>query len=510
MDWNVPNVITGEARVRVTRGSSVDESDTNFTIVERPQNLRVNGVCYGASTFQIMWDSVPGATEYEVFLLGNKYMDSIGTTSNFQYDIMVPDLNTGYWFSVRALGSNGIRGLRQIAVEYNGGDSCYLHCIYPDDAGVGSIDSPGETLSLCGGITEVLVTVTLENIGTVSQSNFSVSYQLGTDPVVIEIYTGTLPAGSTTSHTFSTPLGVPAQGTYVFKSWTELSSDNTPCNDTLTQIITVQPPSVVTPFMEDLEGAVFPPAQAYIVNPDNSVTWEEDSGIVGAAGGTTEATYVNNYYYYAIGEEDYFYTIPVDLSGSLAAELTFDVSYRQFSATYSDQMRVDISVDCGDTYSQIYYKDGPTLATGADYFSNWSPGNANDWRNELVDLTPHTGGEIILRFVNINGYGNNLYLDNINVISTSSVGTDELEESFTWAIYPNPVQGQLTISLDQALSDVAGIQLVSLDGKVILADHLIAGNRSKVLTLEGAEPGLYLVLLEATNLSVVKRIVVVD
>ena len=173
-------------------------------------------------------------------------------------------------------------------------------------------------------------------------------------------------------------------------------------------------------------------------------------------------------------------------------------------------MRVDISVDCGDTYSQIYYKDGPTLATGADYFSNWSPGNANDWRNELVDLTPHTGGEIILRFVNINGYGNNLYLDNINVISTSSVGTDELEESFTWAIYPNPVQGQLTISLDQALSDVAGIQLVSLDGKVILADHLIAGNRSKVLTLEGAEPGLYLVLLEATNLSVVKRIVVVD
>ena len=509
MDWNVPNIITGEARVRVTRGSSDDESDANFTIVERPQNLEVTGVCHGANTFHIVWDSVPGATEYEVFLLGDKYMDSIGITTNLYFDITVPDLNGNYWFSVRALGPNGIRSLRQIAEEYDGFGFCYVDCISPDDAGINSIDSPGSILSSCGGITDVPVTVTLENLGTVPQTNFSVSYQMDAGPVVTETYTGTLVGGATASHTFATQLSLPAPGTYNFKSWTGLSVDNTPCNDTLTEMITMHPPSAVAPFVEDFEGGVFPPTQAYVVNPDDDVTWVEANGISGAAGGTTDAVYINNFHYCAFGEEDYFYTIAIDLSSVWNAELTFDVAYREYSASYTDQLRVDISVDCGASYSQIYYKDGPTLATGPYNFGNWSPDSTGDWRNELVDLAAYTGGEIILRFVNINGYGNNLYLDNINV-NVSATGMEEPQYSFNWNIHPNPVQDQLILSVDRLLSQDARIQIVSLDGKTILTDRLVAGNRSKTLSVDGAAAGIYLVQVQTMHTSGVKRVVVVE
>ena len=511
MDWNVPNIITGEARVRVTRGSSVDESDANFTIVERPGNLHVIGVCNSTSTFHIAWDSVPGATEYEVFLLGDKYMDSIGTTSNRHFEIMVPDLNDNYWYSVRALGPNGIRSLRQIAKEYDNFGFCFVDCVFPDDAGIHSIDSPGSTLSACAGITEVPVTVTLENMGTVPQTNFSVSYQMDAGPVVTETYTGTLAGGATASYTFTTQLSLPAPGTYNFKSWTGLLSDSTSCNDTLAKDIIMLPigSTTLAPYMEDFEGGVFPSAQAFVVNPDNGITWAEVNGIVGVTGGTTTAAYVNNYIYNVPGEEDYFYTMAIDLSSTWSAELTFDVAYREFSTSFTDQLRVDISVDCGTTYSQIYYKAGSVLATGASTFTNWIPDSTADWRNEQVDLVAYTGEEIVLRFVNITGYGNNIYIDNINV-NVGSVGMEEPQDSFNWNIHPNPVQDQLIVSLDRLLSQDARIQIVSLDGKTILTDRLVAGNRTKALSIEGAAAGIYLVQIKTMHSTVAKRVVVVD
>ena len=57
------------------------------------------------------------ATAYEVSMLGQKYMDSIFTTTNTSAWIINPTPNvTSSWFSVSAKKNNG-KGRRAIAVE---------------------------------------------------------------------------------------------------------------------------------------------------------------------------------------------------------------------------------------------------------------------------------------------------------------------------------------------------------------------------------------------------------
>jgi hypothetical protein len=116
--WQTPAQISGQARVRITRGPQVSESRANFTIIETPKNIQFARVCQ--DFVSLTWDAVPGAKSYDVFVLGEKYMDSVGTTTNtfFQPRIRYQNEN---WFSVRARGDSGILGRRAIAVKQDAG-----------------------------------------------------------------------------------------------------------------------------------------------------------------------------------------------------------------------------------------------------------------------------------------------------------------------------------------------------------------------------------------------------
>lgn len=116
--WQTPNQVSGQVRIRVSRGGQVSESKENFTIIKTPSNLQFARVCQDFVT--LTWGAVPGATDYDIFVLGEMYMDSVGTTSNtfFEPKIRYQKEN---WFSVRARGTNGIVGRRAIAVVQDSG-----------------------------------------------------------------------------------------------------------------------------------------------------------------------------------------------------------------------------------------------------------------------------------------------------------------------------------------------------------------------------------------------------
>jgi PKD repeat protein len=120
--WTVPNTITNEAKVRVSRNGFMDESDSDFTVINVPQNIVVDWIC--PDSIYVYWDPINGATSYEVSMLGNMYMDSITTTANINTFFINPNpLFTDSWFSVCAK-VNGKKGRRAVAVNaqptYNG------------------------------------------------------------------------------------------------------------------------------------------------------------------------------------------------------------------------------------------------------------------------------------------------------------------------------------------------------------------------------------------------------
>lgn len=119
-DWTVPNNVSGACRVRVTRGTQADISDANFSIIGVPTNLRITQVCQSSTTIE--WDPVTGATSYDVFLLGTKYMDVQGSTAMTIFQVNGTNFMQEHWFSVRATVPSGFAvGRRAIAIKSNTG-----------------------------------------------------------------------------------------------------------------------------------------------------------------------------------------------------------------------------------------------------------------------------------------------------------------------------------------------------------------------------------------------------
>jgi len=113
--WSVPNTISDEVKVRITRGNSTDESDENFTIIGVPQNIFVDWTC--PDSIYVFWSAVSGATEYEVSMLGNVYMDSMTTTTITNAFFLNPNPTvTDSWFSVTAILNNS-KGRRAYAIN---------------------------------------------------------------------------------------------------------------------------------------------------------------------------------------------------------------------------------------------------------------------------------------------------------------------------------------------------------------------------------------------------------
>ena len=113
--WTVPNSVSNQAKVRVSRNGFSDESDADFTIVGVPQNVIVNWIC--PDSIYVLWNAVNGATDYEVSMLGNVYMDSMATTPATMALILNPNpAITDSWFSVCAK-VNANEGRRAVAIN---------------------------------------------------------------------------------------------------------------------------------------------------------------------------------------------------------------------------------------------------------------------------------------------------------------------------------------------------------------------------------------------------------
>ncbi|MFM7497296.1 MAG: dockerin type I domain-containing protein [Bacteroidota bacterium] len=130
---------------------------------------------------------------------------------------------------------------------------------------------------------------------------------------------------------------------------------------------------------------------------------------------------MNFFAYNGRGQEDRLVSPILDLSNANPQNtwLTFDVAYAPYNATYVDRLRVDVSSDCGTTYTNgIYDKSGAALGTVPASTSAFTPTIASQWRKDSVNLGAYAGQRIRLRLTAINDYGNNLYLTNLQVNSS--------------------------------------------------------------------------------------------
>jgi PKD repeat protein len=168
------------------------------------------------------------------------------------------------------------------------------------------------------------------------------------------------------------------------------------------------------PISEGFVGATFVPVGWELVNLNASPTTWVRSTAAGNAPTAGNSMMFDNFTYND-ADDDEVRMPGANFTGYSSVTLNFDVAYAPYSATFFDGLEVLVSSDCGNTYSSVYSKSNTILATAPLQTTAFTP-TAAQWRTETVDLTPYIGNsKVIVAFRNLSGYGNRLFVDNINL-----------------------------------------------------------------------------------------------
>lgn len=320
------------------------------------------------------------------------------------------------------------------------------------DTRIQSVTSP--TGNLCSG-NNIVPVVVLKNNGTQTITSVAIKYAIDNGTFSTFNWTGSLATGQTSN--VNLPAVNTTPGAHTFRAATLLPNGGTdlnPANDTAASTFTVLNVSPVTlPFTQGFEGT-FPPTGWTVTNPQNA-GWA--SANVGGFGTSSKSAFIDNYSTTTslAGNIDDLTTPYIDVtSAGTPFNLTFDVAYARYNATYFDSLFVQASTDCGTTWTTVYSKGNSALATAPDNStSNFSP-TASQWRTETVSLNAFAGGSPVqLRFRNVSGWGNNAYIDNVNLSYTNN----NTPPTATFTVQPTACTGQ-TVSLNNSSQNATSYQ----------------------------------------------------
>ena len=267
-----------------------------------------------------------------------------------------------------------------------------------------------------------------------------------------------------------------------------------------TSYIHVDNPSTASlPLVEDFESGTFPPSGWSIIDPDGVITWEETTA--GGFGNSAHSTSVHNFGNSLNGKKDWLFTPQIDLSQLANPYLKFDVAYARLP-NRPDSLAVFYTSDCGVTKNYIYKKTGLALATGGIIVSNFIP-TALQWRTDSV-LLPSSAGNVQIGFENTNGYGNNLYIDNVNIYN-SVVGINELGNNYEVIVAPNPATDHVKFNVKGAgtKNGQLFIEIYNCNSQQIAVEQKLNDGDTDI-SLEKVTPGLYIYHLVTNDGLVVK------
>lgn len=298
-------------------------------------------------------------------------------------------------------------------------------------------------------------------------------------------FQGGIPASS---NSISESVSYMVPGTYLTTlTITDMSGNS----DIDSHYVVIEPNDPNSILSEDFE-TVFVPLNFEIENYDGNITWakSEDAGGFGLS---SNSAIFRAFDYVDAGQYDDLIT-HLDLTYWSDPELSFDLAYARYAINYSDSMKVLVSLDCGQSYDTLYYLGGSDLATTADETSFFIP-DSSQWRQESIDLSAYAGlDEIMIVFRGISGWGNNIYLDNINLNGVNFATLKE--ESFPALIYPNPLSKGQILNIKTSYAGNIEVMVIDMIGKIVSKS---TQNSNFTIETSNLKAGSYLLWMKSEN-----------
>ncbi len=341
---------------------------------------------------------------------------------------------------------------------------------------------------LCPG--NIVPKVRIANNGLTTVTNVTVGFQLDNGTPSTKSVNVNILTGATEVVSFS-PLPL-TTGVHTIKFFTANpngSADQVKANDTLSQTVTVVG-SATLPVKADFETGY--PAGWAIDNYNNDATWERKS----PGKSSNWSLYINNYEIDATENFDDLKSPRLNTTGVDSLIITFDLAHKNYpDPDFADTLTVLLTKDCGTTYQTVYKKWGSELATAGSSTDPYNAPAESDWRTEKIALAGSilSSGEVNVIFRNTTRYGNNVFLDNINI--------EGKKENFVlkqrgFLIVPTAFRDNFAVLFSQPPTTLRYINVYNALGQLVLSKPYSNVSTTYIpVYLPGMAAGAYLVRL---------------
>lgn len=327
-----------------------------------------------------------------------------------------------------------------------------------------------------------------------------VSWQWSFEPATVTFVNGTDANSQNPEVSFETA------GTYTVS----LMVTNSAGDSELTKENYVKVGGQTIPFLDGFDGITLNSSGWEVNNPDGVKTW--DLTEVQGVSGMTNAAWMNFFDYTNMNARDYMNSPLLSLVGYENVLMSFDYAYTQ-RYNQKDSLIVNVSSDCGETWTRVY-ANGPdgegvfeTAEPSALFFE---PSTAEDWAGSgygaskpIIDLGQWAGmGNIKLQFESFNQYGNNLYIDNVEVSNT--LGLFYENDNSDISVYPNPAKDNLTVILKDNMKYKLSIS--NMQGQLILEKEISSGQSR--IDISNIPKGVYIIGIENSEISATRKLII--
>ncbi|TAG37766.1 MAG: T9SS C-terminal target domain-containing protein, partial [Cytophagia bacterium] len=273
--------------------------------------------------------------------------------------------------------------------------------------------------------TTIIPKIIIKNFGTSTLTSLTITYAISGGSNVITNWTGSLAPNATTTITLTSSTTTNGSKNIAININNPNGGvDELSINNALNKDFVVGN-GLSIPAIETFEGGIFPPTNWRVINNGNDcISWRKQSVTSGSTAGVTDAAMMRCFAYTGSAQTDEFITPVYNLPASTNLQMNFDVAYARYDNTSNERLNVLISIDCGVTFSALsptsYNKAGATLSTRANTTTEFQPAIIGEWRNETINITNYAGNNVQFKFISTNDYGNNIYIDNIEVKETGA------------------------------------------------------------------------------------------
>ncbi len=238
-------------------------------------------------------------------------------------------------------------------------------------------------------------------------------------------------------------------------------------------------------FVESIENAAWPQlggAQNWTIDQAGSnVAWARTT----AAAFTGSASVRINNRTQPAGAINSLVSPTIQLQGlSTPVNLRFRWAFAQRAANNTDELRVKISTNCGQTWQTrrtITATSNPSLSTTGTLYTGapiFVPA-ATQWLESSIVLSTfvNAANGILVAFDMVSGGGNALYLDDIRITDPTGVSIPTNISGSKWALFPNPAsanEGSVLQIPAGSENQNLKISLLDLSGRAISEAHIEA------------------------------------